>query len=187
LLDWVRPLVEIGPAGEVNESLMELGATVCTPAAPRCDECPLAAGCLGHASGRPADFPEPRATRNAETVHWVAACCVDDRGRWLLQSVDDGPILRGLWLPPIAALGPGDDPVERAVDLAPAAPIETPEVLSEVRHSITHRRITVTPVRMTVDAAVVNDDRYRWISPGEETVATSSLLAKLIDRNNLEA
>ena len=36
-------------AGEFNEALMELGATVCTPKNPRCVDCPLEAGCGGRA------------------------------------------------------------------------------------------------------------------------------------------
>src|SRR5947199_2090412 len=33
-------------AGAFNQALMELGALVCTPSAPRCDDCPLAAQCV---------------------------------------------------------------------------------------------------------------------------------------------
>ena len=40
-------------AGDFNQALMELGRLVCTPAAPRCADCPLAAG-LRRAPPRPA-------------------------------------------------------------------------------------------------------------------------------------
>ena len=32
-------------SGAFNQALMELGALVCTPAAPRCPDCPLASRC----------------------------------------------------------------------------------------------------------------------------------------------
>jgi A/G-specific adenine glycosylase len=35
--------------GDFNQALMELGATVCTPTAPKCDQCPVASICLGNA------------------------------------------------------------------------------------------------------------------------------------------
>jgi A/G-specific adenine glycosylase len=35
------------PTPELNQALMELGATVCTARAPRCSACPLAEGCDG--------------------------------------------------------------------------------------------------------------------------------------------
>lgn len=36
-----------------NAAMMELGATVCTARAPRCERCPIAAGCAWIAAGRP--------------------------------------------------------------------------------------------------------------------------------------
>src|ERR1044072_9343854 len=35
-------LLDVDAPGDSNQALMELGATVCTPMAPRCGECPLA-------------------------------------------------------------------------------------------------------------------------------------------------
>ena len=40
------------------EALIELGATVCTPRAPRCDACPLAGACTARAVGAPEAFPD---------------------------------------------------------------------------------------------------------------------------------
>ncbi len=41
-------------------AVMELGALVCTAAAPRCEECPLRTACAWHAAGRPAYDGPPR-------------------------------------------------------------------------------------------------------------------------------
>ena len=51
-----------GPrAGDVNQALMELGATVCTPRAPRCESCPLRSGCVARAQGSAeSSFTSPR-------------------------------------------------------------------------------------------------------------------------------
>ena len=51
-------LVPDGDGWEWNQVLMDLGATVCRPA-PRCAECPVAAGCTWHLEGQPA--PDPAA------------------------------------------------------------------------------------------------------------------------------
>jgi A/G-specific adenine glycosylase len=50
LLDPDRP-------GDFNQALMELGATVCVPASPRCGECPVARHCEGKAAGREQELP----------------------------------------------------------------------------------------------------------------------------------
>ena len=44
--------------GDLNQALMELGATVCLPnGAPRCEECPLAFVCRAMADGRVEEVP----------------------------------------------------------------------------------------------------------------------------------
>ena len=48
-----RGLEVAEPSPELNQALMELGATVCTARAPRCDACPLAAGCGGPGGAAP--------------------------------------------------------------------------------------------------------------------------------------
>jgi A/G-specific adenine glycosylase len=54
-----RELVPAERPGCFNQALMELGATVCTPVAPRCGECPVRAWCRAHAEhpGDEAGFP----------------------------------------------------------------------------------------------------------------------------------
>jgi A/G-specific adenine glycosylase len=80
-----------------TQALMELGATVCLPKAPRCDACPAARGCAARASGAPDRFPErarvkpPRAERRVLLL-------VRDRGRILL--VRDGANGRQAWTLP---------------------------------------------------------------------------------------
>ena len=49
-----------GPApGDWTQALMDLGATVCLPRDPRCQECPVASRCAARRSGDPARYPEP--------------------------------------------------------------------------------------------------------------------------------
>jgi A/G-specific adenine glycosylase len=59
-------------AGEFNQALMELGALVCTPVAPRCGECPLASMCeakrLGLQEQIPARTPPPATIRVREAA-----------------------------------------------------------------------------------------------------------------------
>ena len=67
-------LLPPGRAAEWNQAAMELGATVCTARAPRCEACPVAAWCA--AAGRPARRPAGppsgrRAVRFEDTNRWV--------------------------------------------------------------------------------------------------------------------
>jgi A/G-specific adenine glycosylase len=44
-------------AGDFNQAMMELGATVCVPGAPKCDVCPVLRHCAGRAAGRERELP----------------------------------------------------------------------------------------------------------------------------------
>lgn len=57
LRDAAASLLPRAHAGEFNQALMELGATICLPKAPQCLLCPAASHCLARRSGRQAEFP----------------------------------------------------------------------------------------------------------------------------------
>jgi hypothetical protein len=85
----------------------------------------------------------------------------------------------GLWLPPIGVVEPGESPEEVARRLVPDRLVEPPALLSAVRHSITHRRITVRPVRLRLAADAEASASGSWIDPESDAIATSSLLGKI--------
>jgi len=179
---WILTMMEDAPPGKVNEALMELGAVVCRPANPGCEGCPLADRCSAKAEGRPDLYPPPRRRRAQVALLWVAACAIDCNGDWLLRRIDDSPILRGLWLPPLAELENGADPVVEARRLVPDAKRCSTAVAPPVRHHITHRKIDVVPVRMEIDRLDPPSESWRWVDPRSSDVPTSSLLGKLVKR-----
>lgn len=58
-MDAILPASD-ADAAIVNAAAMELGATVCTARSPRCDACPIAAGCAWRAAGYPDTGDERR-------------------------------------------------------------------------------------------------------------------------------
>ena len=62
--EHVRDILPDRRAGDMNQALMELGATVCLPnGVPKCDECPLAELCEANRQGNQMDFPQKRAKK----------------------------------------------------------------------------------------------------------------------------
>jgi len=181
LEDWICSLMEGGAPGQVNEALMELGATVCTPVGPGCDRCPLGPECEAMREGRQEAFPPPRRRRATESLLWVAACVVTADGEWLVRRVDEGPILRSLWLPPLLEIEEGADPAKAASRLVPFGTKSSPMVRDAVRHNITHRKIDVIPVRFRATRTEPPSDAWRWVNPRNPGVPTSSLFTKLVD------
>jgi A/G-specific adenine glycosylase len=86
-------------AREMNQALMELGATVCTPRNPACLTCPLFSACAARREGRVEELPRPKPRRKMEFWIWtIAPRKVDDS--LLLVKNDYAPFLKGQWIWP---------------------------------------------------------------------------------------
>jgi A/G-specific adenine glycosylase len=79
-------LVPAGEAAVFNQAMMELGATVCRPRAPRCPDCPVKAGCATHARGGPAARARRRGAERFEDSDRFA------RGRVVAALVAGEPL-----------------------------------------------------------------------------------------------
>ena len=180
ILRWVASLMNDAPPGEVNEALMELGARICTPMSPQCGRCPLARECRAGLDGRPDAYPRPRRSREAVDLEWLAAVAEADDGRWLLRRVTDGPILRGLWLPPFAERDESKSPALQARELIPVRDLAGFEVAAPIGHAITHRRISVTAVRVALGHRPDLPSGWSFADPEAPGLPTSSLLGKLL-------
>lgn len=179
--DWTQTLMQSHPSGFINEALMELGALVCRPRSPDCPVCPLRAICRAESQQNQESFPRPRVEREKEQHRWLMVCCIDPESRWLLKRVSSGPILRGLWLPPWTALPDPVDLEAAATSLLPFPATVSIELLEPIRHSITHRLITVHPalIELKHAPAMEFDPEWCWTPPGAGNLPTSTLLSKL--------
>lgn len=98
-------------AGEFNQALMELGATVCLPnGAPLCGSCPLQSLCRACREGTTAELPvkSPKKARRVEERTVYLIFC---EGRVALRQRGARGLLAGLWEFP-NELSPWDCPVE---------------------------------------------------------------------------
>jgi len=173
-------LVPARRPGDWNQALMELGATVCTPRAPRCGGCPVSRWCRAFALGRVAEFPPVPARRAGEKVR-QAVVLIERRGRVLVVR-REGPLLAGLWEPPGVELAPRRS-ARRALDarlaglglrarLAPAG--------TTIRYAITHREITAEVWRGEPAGSLPRSARLRWVDPREPGVALTALAKKVV-------
>jgi A/G-specific adenine glycosylase len=172
-------LVPMRRPGDWNQAVMELGATVCTPRAPACGGCPLRSLCRARRLDRVAEFP-PVARRRATETMRRAVALIERRGRVLMER-REGALLAGLWEPPGVELANGAAP---AVALRAAlASIGVRARLSDagrvVRHTITHRAITVEVWQGALTGPAPRTARLRWVDPARPGVPLTALARKL--------
>jgi A/G-specific adenine glycosylase len=179
----VRERVPDQDPGSWNQALMELGATVCTPRAPRCHACPVRAHCRALATGRQDRLPPAPARRATERVRRAIAW-VERRGRVLVVK-REGPLLDGMWEPPGVELAGRERAAaalaERLAGLGVRGSLRPTH--ERVRHTITHRDITVEVWRCAPDEAPLRSSAsLRWVAPGDMSLALTALARKVLAR-----
>ncbi len=145
----------MGDPGDWNQALMELGATVCVPGAPRCEACPVSAHCDGRARGIAAQLPLSAPKRRPTEVARVAVVLSAGRGVLLARRRPQA-LFGGLWEPPSA-----DGPVG---DLAARLDVDPGRLrgVGQVVHTLSHRRLVVDVLRGSLGT------RARWPLPGPD-------------------
>ncbi len=159
-----------GRPGDWNQALMDLGSRICTPVAPRCAECPLAAGCVAKRDGVQADIPSLKAKKRPVDVP-VHFARIVHRGRLLVVPRPAEGLLAGTWMLPG---GPADEALEDLVLAQTGLHIRLGDVHDE-KHVFTHR-----VWRMRVHDAQIIDGTAtgHWVDMDAPDVALSTAARK---------
>ncbi|TAN05240.1 MAG: A/G-specific adenine glycosylase [Rhodanobacteraceae bacterium] len=128
---------------DYTQAIMDLGATVCTRAHPRCDECPQARDCAARRAGLVDVIPAPRPARALPERHCVFVVLRQRDGRVLLRQRPVQGVWPRLWSLPEAA----DIDAARAL-AARLARIDghAAEWMPAITHRFTHFKLSATPM-----------------------------------------
>jgi A/G-specific adenine glycosylase len=157
-----------GRAGDYNQALMDLGATICTPQAPVCSRCPLASQCqayqLGVQEQRPVMAPRP-----AIPHHQVTAAIITRNGQVLIARRPPHGLLGGLWEFPGGKQQDGEDLrscLRREIMEELGAEIDVGEPFGVYKHAFTHFRITLHAfccTLLTGEPRPIQADELAWV------------------------
>ena len=123
---WADASMHAQRPGDWNQSLMELGATVCTPKRWSCGTCPIQASCAGN--GDPGAYPTPKRQR-VTALNLVAVVEFALDGHPVLHQRPMTGMFAGLWGPMYREDGMPEDEV--LVDCG------------TVNHQLSHKKIKV--------------------------------------------
>jgi A/G-specific adenine glycosylase len=145
-----------------NESLMEMGAIVCTPSAPQCGACDLKRLCRARRQGIQEEVPVARSRKKPKQVnHYVVIV------RWGKKLLFQKRPPEGLWsnmwqLPTIES-----DQVRKLHDLAFAAPVSELCEVGRFDHQTTHRRIRFYVLEGQITPPSAGGRSGTWRRPGD--------------------
>ncbi|MBV6458958.1 MAG: Endonuclease III [Fimbriimonadaceae bacterium] len=131
---WAQDLLVCDHPCDFNQAMMELGARVCRPRNPQCQDCPLNISCLANRSGTQSEFPRRTAPIQVREIdkHFVIHTNED---RVVMVRIPDGQWAEGMWSFPEVVPEPCDRP------------------LVQFSYQVTHHRISAT--------ASVRETRYQ--------------------------
>ncbi|MGH8091814.1 MAG: A/G-specific adenine glycosylase [Rudaea sp.] len=146
---------------DYTQAIMDLGATVCTRAKPRCTDCPLKRNCIAHREGTTAQLPERKPARTLPTRRTIMLLLRDRAGRILLERRPPTGVWAQLW-----SLPETDDADSARRHFG--ANVEL-RALPPFMHTFTHFRLEVEPLHATVDRPprVADAPERRWLLPRE--------------------
>ncbi|KAI3910749.1 hypothetical protein MKW98_030557 [Papaver atlanticum] len=199
LVDPCRP-------GDLNQALMELGATICTPTSPSCSSCPISEQCHAFSLSKNSqsvqviDYPlkviKPKPRREFSAVCVVEilddqkGTCSNMSSRLLLVKRPEEGLLAGLWeFPSVLFDGEGDSGTRRKVmdqylkksfdlDTRNCSVISREEV-GDCIHIFSHIRL-----RMYVELLVINlngEEKILSEKEGNDTIAWKCISSNAIE------
>jgi A/G-specific adenine glycosylase len=167
----VAAALVMGPRpGDLNQALMELGATICTPRSPDCESCPLNVSCEALASGETSTLPIKKKRTRVQRAE-AAAVWIERRGRVLAVRRPEAGLLGGLWELPGGDLRPGEHPAEglrRCLAESLGLSVDDLEPAGKVEHLFSHRRLQLHVFRGSGSSGRVRRkgfQEHRWLAP----------------------
>jgi A/G-specific adenine glycosylase len=170
LWDLARQHLPPGRAGDYNQAIMDLGATVCTPRSPNCLLCPLMDMCAARKLGIQTELPI-RVARRPVPHLTVAAAVIHRGGSVLIARRPEKDLLGGMWEFPGGTIEAGEtleEGLRREIgeELATSALIERP--FGVYNHAYTHFTVTLHAFLCQLagpEPSPLEASELRWVAP----------------------
>ncbi|HEU6448749.1 MAG TPA: A/G-specific adenine glycosylase [Verrucomicrobiae bacterium] len=187
----------------LNQSLMELGALICTPRNPQCNLCPVKKHCVAYKENRIEELPN-LGKREAATARHFVAFVVERNGKFLVRQRPEGIVNAHLWeFPNVEIHLNGSSPARRdkfahfnQSRFTSAATIKNSQIeaaakefgfefqnakpLRTVKHSITRYRITLEAFHVELNGNRKTVEGIWRTKPELQQLAFSSAHKKIL-------
>lgn len=156
-------------AAAFNQAIMDFGATVCTPQAPHCHECPLALSCVAMREDAQQRFPVKSRKVAVSERHFSYVYALW-QGKVAFRRREGNDIWKGLWEPLLFE------------DCAlPALEGELTLLKHNVKHVLTHRVIVADFYLLHCASRPSLPREYSWFTPEQvQSLAVPRLVERLL-------
>jgi len=172
---WMDSIIDPHRPGDFNQAMMELGATVCSPTKPTCENCPLSAQCIAFATARTSSIPYKSPAKKVPHYSIGVAVIKNDQGDVLIGRRRSDQMLGGLWEFPGGKQEVDEtiqETVKREILEELGLDIEVMGSMLDVPHAYSHFKVTlhVYECRLVTkdqEAVAHVHQELRWVPPHE--------------------
>ena len=122
-------------AGDFNQALMELGATICTPRTPKCVVCPVREHCEAFKKGEVMNYPVKKKAKKKAEYYYNVFFVLNDKNEVLLFKQEDD-LLKGMYELPRFDVDTSLESIEEKYGLSLSQPSDA---IGEHKHVFTHK------------------------------------------------
>ncbi len=162
----LAPHIPSPGAGDLTQSLIELGAVVCTPGGePRCAECPLGLLCVAAREGRQGELPVRIPKTKRRTEEWTVLV-IRSEGRVALRRRPDTGLLAGMYEFPCLD-GHIDESGVLEYVIARGLEVRAMHALPEAKHLFSHIEWKMTGYAVETEFSGIPMPEWLWVSTNE--------------------
>lgn len=176
--------------GDWNQSMMELGATICFPKEPLCSSCPVKRFCKAYELGTPEMFPVKSAKAPMKEVREVAGKITIDGKTLLLHRINSGSFAR-MWELPRGVVNEeerSNDAIKRIVKELTGFKTKSSVPIHKIKHVVMRSKITLTIYECKITshkmkAVKLNNKThqdYEWVEHDQWTALPLSTTQKKV-------
>ncbi|ATB46434.1 A/G-specific adenine glycosylase [Corallococcus macrosporus] len=172
--------------GDLNQALMEHGATTCRPENPLCLLCPVRTACVAFRKGRVDELP-PAKVRATPKKLTLAVAVWPHAGTLLFARRADAGLFGGLWELPGAEIADDAPDTEARARIAAALGVEVKleGALGAVKRQLTHRDLTLRLLRVSGARRPTSTPAFqelRWCTPADAaSLGMSTAMQRALD------
>ena len=137
---WCASRIPAKRAGAFNQAMMEMGATVCTPATPACLQCPFSPSCYANTHQQTDQLPVKEQKVHVRDRHFHYLIFLR-KNKTIIQQRTADDIWKGLFEFPLVELDTETFPLDDFLTKNKIETVEEPQLVWQKKHILSHQRI----------------------------------------------
>jgi A/G-specific adenine glycosylase len=174
-------------ASEFNQALMELGALICKPKSPKCNECPLSIYCMAFDKGIQESLPVKSKKVKQKKLFYHVVVLQNEKGLFYIQKRPDSGLLAGLWEFPMVPIANFDNELDDTVNYLSqnGFSVDVSMTNMSLTHTFSHLKWDLKVVFGTCHSIDLTDESGKWVTITELSKYPFSVAHQKV-RTNIE-